>query len=267
MKKIVLMLSLLMGSVVIMAISACSSDNDDEGNGDKSYYLTYGSFGMHSAYLDWDPHYHLGVSLTLEFGEGIPFGSRWSLECDQPWLKIHNSYGEVHTGRMDGTSLTVEENNNYDDRVANITLNVTNGTINSYNDAKVTISQYGYEHYLSSGHYFSFETNRSKATNTILEIFNISSEQVMEINWGDGTTNVINDIQTDKTSHHYNSNGTYTVKLRIARGRTLDRFNFVIRRNQGVEFIDNGSTSQAVDPSKNIDVSYKDDSGYSIRQY
>lgn len=262
MKKIsILMMSLLPSLLVsVFAFTACSGDEDE--GGDKSFSLTYGYEGTQKAYIDWDmAEYGMLDSFWLKFGDGIPVGSTWNLECDRSWLRLKNTHGVVNK-RTESISIVREHNENYEDRIAIVQLNVSGGVPVHLDMTTVTVMQYGYEHYLHHGATVAFKTNRTIATSSTLEISGLVLPQVSEVDWGDGKKEIIkNYLGTTSISHQYDSRDTYTVKLRIP-----SSFSFKIARGQGVEEVRLGSSGyfQTVNPSKTTYIGFKD--GFYVKQ-
>lgn len=214
--------------VSVFAFAACSKDDGEDG--DKSFSMDYSGKG-HEVIWDWDEYGH-GL-LRLEFGLGIPVGSEWYIEGVQPWTKLSMTHDKVPDARSkmgDGPwknyviiEIPKEKNENYEDRTANLQLKVPNGAYSySSNLTTVSILQYGYEHYLSGGPHVTFITNRGKSTGRNLVINDISIPQIMEIDWGDGTKEVIKDyINTGSISHFYSSWSDIYILLKFVLGNAI----------------------------------------------
>lgn len=256
---------------ISIGFAACSNDSNNDDYSDSYYSLT---FWGEETFLerDWENSMKRSPYLLLEFGEGIPKGSAWHLSCDESWVKLRSTNGKV-SSKYDEVPVTIENNTNYDDREANIYLDVDNG-LPLYNGT-VTIRQYGCEHYLGVGRSLSLKTNRSIASSSLLTIGQIKVYQIMDIDWGDGSKDVLtrdNFYSTSNLSisHQYTSNGTYNVKLRFAPENDRVSFSFTIDGNQGIEeiaYYQDGNVRVGINDSKKVYVNYNETNGFSVNQY
>ena len=260
--------------LTVQFVTACGGDNDNDSNGsNKSYRLIYKSENNNSPYLDWNTSKKT-FFLRLEFDEGIPKGSEWYLNCDESWVKLSSRQGKVNAS-YESITITIEDNTDYRDRVAHINLDVRNGIPSSNQYTTVTIHQLGYESHLNRGREMSLITNRSIATNSTLSINSIKVYQVMDVDWGDGSKNILtrNDYYSTSNlsiSHTYNSNGTFTIKLRFAPDNDRTSFGFSLDKGHGVEamkYYDKASVTTYIDNKKKVLVSYSDENGFNINQY
>ena len=264
------------GLILALATSAgfvaCGGDDDGDSYADSGYRLTYNGTD-YNPYISWNgawAHAHL----HLEFDKGIPKGSDWYLDCDANWVKLRNKTGKVNT-TVDNIPITIENNMNYEDREAVVYLDVPNGLASSTWTSTVVIHQYGFGYYLSMANTISFKTNRSKAESSKLTIEKLTVWEVMEVDWGDGSKDVLTTIDYESTSnlsisHEYKSNKTFTVGLRFAPSKDIKSYSFLLRKNQGVEslkYYDGGAVTCSVNDSKNVSVSYSDNYGYKVNQY
>ena len=261
-----LIISLLISTEILTACGS-SDDGDDYDISKAYYYLFYDDNIWIETEVDWSVIYD--QYLTLEFSESIPKGSEWYLECDASWVKLRNTHGRVSLTR-ERIPITIEDNANYDDREAYVYLNVPDGKPMSTTYTTVTIHQYGYNSHLSRGRSVSFTTNRSKSGSSRLTVENIRINQIMEVDWGDGSKEIFTrkDPQSGKLSisHDYKSNKTYTVKLQFAPDENRLNFYFKLNKDQGVEklySIDGGFEYKILN-SQVILVSYSDNNGYDV---
>ncbi len=278
MKKFFTVLSLTIVNIFLTTIIIACGGGDDDKNGSPSdtyslsYFLTYKG-ETYMKYVDWE-NSRTTSFLRLEFSEGIPKGSEWNLYCDEPWIKLRNKRGKVNLSSED-IPFTIEDNTNYEDREANIYLDVDNGIPTSSKSTTVIIHQYGYETHLDSGKTISFTTNRSISESSELSITSLKVYQIMDVDWGDGNKDVLtkNDYYSTSDlsiSHEYSSNKTYTVKLRFAPENENTSFSFIVRKKQGLEkvsYYSGGTQSVSIDNTKNVAILYSDKSGFDIRQY
>ena len=278
MKKSLSVLSLLFGLFVCVTVFSACGGGDDDKNGSpsdtygRSYFLTYKGEG-YMKYVDWE-NSRTKPFLRLLFSEGIPKGSEWNLYCDEPWIKLRNKRGKVNF-LFEDIYFTIEDNTNYEDREANIYLDVDNGIPTSSKSTTLIIHQYGYETHLDRGKTISFTTNRSISESSELSITSLKVDQIMDVDWGDGNKDVLtkNDYYSTSDlsiSHEYSSNKTYTVKLRFAPENEKTSFSFIVRKKQGLEkvsYYSGGTQSVSIDNTKNVAILYSDKSGFDIRQY
>lgn len=261
-----------MVAILSVGFSSCGSDDNDESNANSSYNLSYRG-EVQTKYLDWADA--MSPFLRLEFGEGIPNGTEWFLECDASWIKLRNTHGKVNSAHVEAIPFTIEDNTNYNDREAYIYLEVPGGNPLSTNYTTVTIHQYGYETHLSMGRSLSFRTNLSKAESTTLTVEKLAVYQLMDIDWGDGRKDILtkNDFYSTSNlsiSHQYKSFGSYDVTLRFAPEHKRTAFSFFLAKGQGIEefnYYDGRPISEGIDNSKRILVSYSDDNGFRVTQY
>lgn len=255
--------------IAILAFTACGDKNSGDDYSDTYYYLLYdGDSG--NPHLDWStkPTY-----LRLEFGEDIPKGSEWHLYCSDSWVNIGRTNGKVNS-QSENIPITISDNKNSSDREAYIFLDVENGTP-TIGSSEVTIHQYCIDSHLEMGVPVSFTTNRSKAESKTLTIEQIKVYQVMDVDWGDGSRNVLtkNDFYSTNNlsiSHRYSSDDIYKVTLRFAPENNRNSFNFILRKNQGIDYVNyyyGNSVTVGIDDSQNVVVKFSDDNGFSVDQY
>lgn len=243
MKKSYLILSHISLLMSVTSFIACSSDSDDGSNTKNSYYNLRYKGETDYVRLGWDNSMDISY-LKLEFEEGIPKGSEWYLTCDESWVILRNTRGKVNL-KSESVPITIEDNTNYKDRESHIYLEVDNGIPFSSSNTTVTIYQFGYEHYLSHGPSISFDTDRSLAVSNHLMLKFYSLDEMVEIDWGDGTKEVYNKKDSYNTiNHQYSSTtNTYRVKLRFSAWNSdgdSSSFNFVTSSEQGISiFYDN----------------------------
>ena len=265
MKKKLSIWGLLFGLFVcVITFGACGGDGNEQDYSNSAYYLSY--MGEEQApYLDWDNSMKTSW-LRLQFEEGIPKGAEWNLYCGESWVKIRNTNGKVNA-YSENIPVTIEDNTNYEDREASIYLDVDNGIPASSKYTTVVIHQYGYEFYLDCGNEISFDTDRSMAVGSTLELNIQSMDNVVEIDWGDNQKDVFNENESySKLRHEYSStSSTIRVKIRfgakIKDGTAISVFSFFTNADQGITtFYDrNGNALQTFFNSATIKyVKYKD---------
>ena len=237
-KKLISFLNLTFSLLVsATAFIACSSDSDDGSNTKNSYYYLRYNGETDYVRLGWDNSMEISY-LKLEFEEGIPKGSEWYLTCDDSWVILRNTRGKVNL-KSESVPITIEDNTDYKDREAHIYLEVDNAIPFSSSNTTVTIYQFGYEHYLSHGPGVSFDTDRSLAESSLLMLKFYSLDEMVEIDWGDGTKEVYNKKESfDAIGHQYSSTAnTYRVKLRFSAWDSYgdaSSFYFITGAEQGI---------------------------------
>ncbi len=268
----VLLLFLMAQTVFV----ACGGDGDSDTQADKDYMLQFDD--GNDVFL-WNTSTKQ-VFLVLTFGEGIPTGSEWYLNCDVPWIKLRNTSGRIGEVRTERIPITIEDNLDYQDREANIYLDVPNGIPYSSIFTTRTILQKGLEFEFAFGKSISIVTNRSIAESPRLSINNIHMFDVMDIDWGDGDKNVLtkNDFYSTSNlsiSHNYTFNETINVNLRFGFGSSANAngyFSFKLDKGQGIEEIIyefdsfTNSRNYYIDNTKNVYVSYSEANGFSVEQ-
>lgn len=261
--------------VSIFALTACGSKDVDTKS--KKYSLAFNDMGARMITLDWDGENHYGgYYLYLNFDEGVPNGTDWFLGCDQSWVEFLNAQGRVSM-KSELVPFTFKNNENYDDREAHIYLNVPDGDPESSLESTVTVHQYGYEYYLGQGKTIWFKTNRSNATSPRLTINDISVNEIVEINWGDGSSDVITKLDKQyytghghTISHAYSVSDTYKVKIRFAPEYSNNNtsIKFSISKGHGVEWAAQGNQEKWLNnDSKNISISYSENFGFDAHEY
>ncbi len=260
--------------VSIFALTACGSKDVD--NKSKKYSLAFNDLEEHWAYIEWDGEQYISNSLYLKFDEGVPEGAEWYLECDEPWVEIVNKHGRV-SARWESIPIKIKNNEDYDNREAHIYLNVPEGSPESSFETTATVCQNGYSYYLDKGETIWFKTNRSNATSQRLTINDISVNEIVEINWGDGSSDVITKLDKQyytghghTISHAYSVSDTYKVKVRFA--PEYSNYNtsikFSISKGQGVEWAAYGYQEKWLNnDSKNISISYSENYGFDAHEY
>jgi len=257
---------------------ACGGDSDSDSQADKDYMLQFDD--GNDVFL-WNTSTKQ-VFLVLTFGEGIPTGSEWYLNCDVPWIKLRNTSGRIGKVRTERIPITIEDNLEYQDREANIYLDIPNGIPYSSIFTTCTLLQKGLEFEFAFGRSISIVTNRSIAESSRLSINNIHMFNVMDVDWGDGDKNVLtkNDSYSTSnlsTSHNYTFNETINVNLRFGFGSSTTEdekgyFSFKLEKGQGIEEIiyefDSFTNNRIyyIDNTKNVYVSYSKANGFSIEQ-
>ena len=266
---------------IVIVASACSKkDKDEPPQYNSNYYLSSYVKGVrkNSVILNYDLYYDYSPSLKLEFDRGIPEGSDWYLECNKSWVELTNTHGRVRSGDSEVISTNIGNNHNYEDREAHIYLNVPKGIPSSTYESTVTIHQYGYESHLNKGKSFSFTTNRSEAKSSKLSINNLDVQEIVEINWGDGNSDLITRMDKQKytdggvgctISHSYQSNGSFKVKIRFAPSIASEvlRFRCQIGEGQGVEEVEYDSGRTVFhNNSLRVSISYYQEKGFDVQQ-
>lgn len=231
----------MLAAFLSVGFVSCGKDNDNE-NKSSYYYLNY-ERDQYYVQLGWNTSTNTSY-LSLKFDEGIPKGSEWHLTCDETWVKPRNSRGKVNF-QSENVPITIEDNTHYEDREAHIYLDVDNGLPFTSSTSTVTICQYGYEYYLNHGPEFSFDTDRSLANDNPLELKIDHLDNVVEIDWGDGTKEVYNEKESYQSLNHQYSSSTktYRVKLRFSAWDSYggsSSFYLIIGAEQGISaFYDN----------------------------
>lgn len=278
MRNLESILYFFIGLMLMVLFVACGGDDDDGPQLESHYYLGYKSKGEQMAYLEWE-NSATTTYLRLDVDAGVPKGSEWYLECDASWIKLRNTHGKINPYKdnyyTEQIPFTIEDNTNYEDREANIYLDVPNGYPISTDYTTVTIHQYGLDTHLKWGKSVSFKTNRSKSESTTLTIEGIVVRQVMDIDWGDGSKDYLTKKEYQSTSnlsisHQYNSSGSFNVKLRFAPERDRTSFRFILAKGQGIETVDyyeGGSVSVRIDNTQKVSVTYSDSEGFIVNQY
>ena len=238
------MIIMLLSIASCVLLSACDND-DDKGirDDDLLYQLDYKNGPEvtewnNSPYVDWN-NSMISSFLTMEFGDGIPKGADWYLECDESWIKLRN-HGQIRL-TYETIPITIEDNTSYNNREAHIYLSVPEGIPMSSSHTTIKIHQYGYEWYFEHGKEISFVTDRSQAKDNTLIIEVSDMDDVVEIDWGDDSKEVFNEKESYQSlSHQYSNNSqSYQVKLRFG-GRLKSStevtcsFSFSTERDQGI---------------------------------
>ena len=256
-----------------LCLISCGGDDEPEST-DNSYYLM---FAGEDPQYDWDADSHsVPIRLKICLGDGVKLGDKWTLNCDEPWIELLDTWGQISDYEKNRREVKVsgsilEANRNYANREAKIEVFMPSGTLNRSSDAQVTIYQYGYEHYLDYfGTRMSFTTNLEKASDEHKVDIDFIFNEVVEIDWGDGKKEYIDDLMTYElarlydnlwgiyeVSHYYASTGTYKVNLLFGGNEFNRDCTLIIPRNQGVESISYGQTkNRKVDASKRIRIAY-----------
>ena len=263
--------------MILFAFTACSRNDDDNKSKKYQISLNYNAdLSWQAKYYEWDAESYNNGTIYLFFDEGIPKGADWILECDQPWVQISNKRGRV-SDRVDMIPFTVKNNEDYDERKAHIYLNVPEGIPESSWSTSVTIIQNGYSHYLGSGGKITVKINGSKAKSSRLTIENIYVDEIVEINWGDGTSDVLNNMDRlhytgsgHTISHTYSANDTYNVIFRFARNYRNNGMYFRcnILKGQGVEMVTCGYDEISVNSdAQNVSIALSDNFGFTVKKY
>ena len=243
MRKSLLKPKLLLVIIISMcaaSITSCGSDESEMNDNNRGYFLKYKESGDRLPYVAWNMS-NSSTYFILEFEEGIPIGSEWHLECSEPWIKLRSTHGKVNQQRIEKVNFTIKDNEDYDDREAVVYLDVSDGIPVDVDFSTITIHQYGYDFYFDLGQELSFDTDRSKSDGSYLKINIEDFCNVMEVDWGDGDMEVVNEKRNQKyLTHQYENNSkTYRVKLRF--GGKLNNedystcsFSFIINANQGI---------------------------------
>lgn len=264
---------LMFACSLVLCVTSCSKS---EKNVSSKYSLAFNDMGVRMITYDWDGENNYVGHLYLNFDEGVPRGADWFLGCDQPWVEFLNAQGRVSM-KSELVSFTFKNNESYDNREAHIYLNVPEGDPESSLESTVTVYQYGYNYYLDQGKTILLKTNRSKATSSRFTINDIKVNEIVEINWGDGSSDVItkNDKQYytgqgHTISHAYSVNDSYKVKIRFAPEYSNNNtsIKFSISKGQGVEWAAYGNQEKWLNnESKKISISYSENFGFDAREY
>ena len=262
-----------------MLFCMCGSDEETL---EAEYDLRFEKNDMQDFFVDWN--HDRQIFLKLRFDEGIPKGTDWYLECNAPWVKFPNVHSRVYANEQ-GIDFRVEENNSYEDRDAFIYLDCAKGMprYGAPSSATVNIHQYGFEYYLSSGHWVTFITDRSQAKNSILQIRIDPGFYLMDIDWGDGNKDILRrqDYYSLKGTimHEYHGTSKYQVKLRfvtenypyynndeitfyISEGQSIDKLNCYGKRYEHYTITNDGEYTYGT--QDRLKISYSMNNGFDV---
>ncbi len=249
-------------AVLMLSLTSqsCGKDNNED-SASKEYSLEF--YGSHvERYRDYNWQVESPIGIKLRFGEGIPKNSEWTLESDEPWVRFSNSEGKV-SDKSEYLTLTLKDNNSYEEREAHITLKVPNGLYDALYQTTLTLYQHGYEYSLESGEEFTVVTNRAKANNSYFKVDIQYPLSLMDIDWGDGSRHVLTQSDFHSSSltlsHYYSLKSTYRIRIRFA-NTSVAKFWF----EDGLSLEEVGGSTFITSDSRpyGIMVTYNESSGF-----